>query len=543
MLKDYSNFSKILIKHRYVDYGAWETIDLRELLLRNFLSGWGNGTPCINGFPRLYRDSVTSICTDDVIRKVVRQIPAIEQDLLEECSCFFDASQSKLDIEACPFEDERAAFTGEKCSDFGGFCERWTGLIKKLKSIYSKQEIDLNFYKQQIKCALKPQEGEDAVSIEGIRRSFLRRWEKQLKAKERAWKIEQIASWRDEFLKELHGRLEQLLELKQVLGSMASKLGRLWDLSKGNWSLSGLEDLKRYAAILERKKELLELAEMLGRLAVAEKEFEERSYKATKIVQRWHTSPVGKSELVGIHESNDLSAMLPHETALLSDPLTESVFLNKFAEKKLQTFEFTTKESEDVEEEIEKTELVERQDKRGPIIICIDTSGSMHGAPENVAKAMALALMKIAAKDKRKCFMISFSTGIETLELTELSNSLGALCNFLSHSFHGGTDADPAFYKALDMLQDENYEKADVMIASDFIMPSVSSETQKKMGHAKGLGTRFHALAVGSSQYVEPITDFDYVWNYEPHNPKALLRQIECIRLKPDPVKIEEIRD
>ena len=34
--------------------------------------------------------------------------------------------------------------------------------------------------------------------------------------------------------------------------------------------------------------------------------------------------------------------------------------------------------------------------ERGPIILCLDTSGSMHGAPENIAKAVVIAALRVA---------------------------------------------------------------------------------------------------------------------------------------------------
>ena len=33
--------------------------------------------------------------------------------------------------------------------------------------------------------------------------------------------------------------------------------------------------------------------------------------------------------------------------------------------------------------------------ERGPIVLCLDTSGSMRGAPENIAKAVAIAALRV----------------------------------------------------------------------------------------------------------------------------------------------------
>lgn len=54
----------------------------------------------------------------------------------------------------------------------------------------------------------------------------------------------------------------------------------------------------------------------------------------------------------------------------------------------------------------------------------------MHGTPENIAKTVAFALAKIAVEQERLCYIISFSTDIETLEVKpnedmELTNADG----------------------------------------------------------------------------------------------------------------------
>lgn len=87
------------------------------------------------------------------------------------------------------------------------------------------------------------------------------------------------------------------------------------------------------------------------------------------------------------------------------------------------------------------------EDAQGPFIICVDTSGSMHGTAENVSKTLCFAILKIAIRDNRKCFLISYSTQLMTLNLTDFKTSIDKLIEFLSMSFNGGTDATPAMQK------------------------------------------------------------------------------------------------
>ena len=300
-------------------------------------------------------------------------------------------------------------------------------------------------------------------------------------------------------------------------------------MSKGNWQRVNLYILKRYAELLQRDKSLKELAEMLGKMRQAEKEFEEELFANIQLKPEWKVEHASKADLIGIHESDDLSSLLPSETALLADETMQSVFFKKFAEKKLQTFEYQAKMLSYREAEFQDKRQKEKEEAKGPFIIGVDTSGSMHGTPETVAKTLCFAILKIAIRDNRKCYLISFSTGIETLNLTDLKNSLDKIISFLSMSFHGGTDATPAMREALRMLTTQDHKKADVIMVSDFVMSAFDKTTQDQVKSAKDNKTKFHSLVIGNSQNPATIKDFDSNWFYDLNNPNSVLTLIKNI--------------
>jgi uncharacterized protein with von Willebrand factor type A (vWA) domain len=306
-------------------------------------------------------------------------------------------------------------------------------------------------------------------------------------------------------------------------------MGRLWDMSKSHWQKVNFDILKEYAKLLEKDKSLQELAEMLGRMRQAEREYEEEIFADIVIKPAWKAEHAAKSELVGIHESDDISSMLPAEAALLADEETELLFYKKFAEKKLQTFEYQAKVLSWEEEEIKNKRQKEKEEKKGPFIICVDTSGSMHGTPETVAKTLCFALLKMAVRDNRKCYLILFSTAIETLNLTDLKNNLEKLIEFLSMSFQGGTDAVPAMREALRMLKTEDYKKADVIMVSDFVMSGFDEETTKQIISAKEKNTKFHSLVIGESGNKSTINEFDTNWAYNTNNSDCVLQLVKDI--------------
>ena len=171
--------------------------------------------------------------------------------------------------------------------------------------------------------------------------------------------------------------------------------------------------------------------------------------------------------------------------------------------------------SYEVEEEL-VTEI--EDEKAGPVIICVDTSGSMKGSPETVAKAVTLYIATRAVSEKRDCFLISFSTGVETLDLSE-KIGIAKVIEFLRRSFHGGTDVSPALTHGIRMMEDSRYQRSDLLVISDFVMASVPESLHEEIRKAKENKNRFYALSIGDlflSRRLEEI--FDNEWVYDPDN-------------------------
>lgn len=226
-----------------------------------------------------------------------------------------------------------------------------------------------------------------------------------------------------------------------------------------------------------------------------------------------------RGTISGLTLSGDVSNALPSELAYLNDPDLENLFALKFAEKKLLSYAYENRVLKT--RELHKTEEVKvsvsEKEKKGPIILCVDTSGSMSGTPEHIAKALALSMSLTAIDENRKCFLISFSTDIEVKDLTETKkgNSLKELISFLRMSFYGGTDATPALEKSLEMLKQENWGNADVLMISDFCMGDFNATLTKKIDEQKAKKTKFYSLAIGTSGNTSTIKSFNENWSYD----------------------------
>ena len=84
------------------------------------------------------------------------------------------------------------------------------------------------------------------------------------------------------------------------------------------------------------------------------------------------------------------------------------LFFAKLAEKALQTYERDGWGEFPTRIHPERREIRPTAD-RGPILLCVDTSGSMRGPRETVAKALALECMRAAREQERDCYVFAFA--------------------------------------------------------------------------------------------------------------------------------------
>ncbi|HME55156.1 MAG TPA: hypothetical protein VKM55_23315 [Candidatus Lokiarchaeia archaeon] len=117
--------------------------------------------------------------------------------------------------------------------------------------------------------------------------------------------------------------------------------------------------------------------------------------------------------------------------------------------------------------------------------------------------------------------------------MTNLAKSLPDLIEFLSFSFGGGTDADPALQESLRQVQTKQYKKADILMISDFIMDALDKITTQKIDACKKTGTRFHSLVISSEGNPNVLKIFDNNWLYNTtsdHPFRDVLKNIRHIR-------------
>lgn len=420
--------------------------------------------------------------------------------------------------------------------------------IKKYISSYNKTQsvktyrpnIDLNFYQKSFEENIsteKKKKSEKAIAEDNeiISRNLKTEMHKELIRRKTDWELAQIEKQRKILFKELYEKIEKFKKIFERLKSFTKNFGRLWNLAQGELNDNGFDILEKYAELLQDDEGLTALAEMIGRHHEEEQKFHKELRAKVVVETVYNPEPAYKGEIAGLRLSDSLLDALPSELALYNNLSTRQIFKMKYAQKQLLSYSYTRNiEYKKTHEELEEVEVGETIEHKGPMIICVDTSGSMHGTPERVAKTVAFALAQKSLEEERGCYLISFSTGIETMDLSSF-NSIDGITNlvkFLRMSFNGGTDANPALNHSVKLLEEKEWKNADVLMISDFVMGTLDSELEEKIKAQQKQKCRFVSLAVTSGGNNAVISTFDKNWIYDTSSKdssKKLVRQLEEI--------------
>jgi len=155
----------------------------------------------------------------------------------------------------------------------------------------------------------------------------------------------------------------------------------------------------------------------------------------------------------------------------------------------------------------------------GPIIVCLDTSGSMEGggAREALSKAVVLAAARTGAREGRAVRAIAFGSGREVADTGPLlagPEGIRQMLSLLGNSFGGGTDVVGALRLALELLEADTHESpgksgsssaaaaADLVLVTDGELPDppCDSRTLLRLQQLRErAGVRTHSLLVCTS--------------------------------------------
>lgn len=273
-----------------------------------------------------------------------------------------------------------------------------------------------------------------------------------------------------------------------------------WQMMDGRWTETEFERNLTIVKLQDRYPQIEEAVKKMGRVADSggSDRLTSASGRGLKIE---HSSG---SDIEGITIGNDLNALLPSEAALYMDDELEDAFLYKFVRRRLQTFRYKSNMAKPA-----RHLSFQPAARKGPMIVCVDTSASMYGVPQRIIKSMLALLEETAERLERDCFLIDFSVSIRAIDLMQrrkeqLYESIGLNKN--EYEFNkgylpfigGGTSAVNMMKLMFELLNNSGnrYVNADVMWISDFLIPYPDSQYIRLMKDHRQTGTRFYGMRI-----------------------------------------------
>jgi len=289
----------------------------------------------------------------------------------------------------------------------------------------------------------------------------------------------------------------------QAFSSSFTSTGAPWHQSTGWQKASKLRE------VLKQMPSLRELVRSLGRRTALRGPRHRLPMELEQLggrpgVARSQLAPM---EVAGLVRTGALEAMLPVEAQLLvhgrNRPALRALHHSRRVEEALLGYNRAS--WLDIPTQELRSEEARPADENGPIILCLDTSGSMtrhQGAPETFAKALAFECLRQAHRRARRCCLFAFSAGeeLQQLELDLSADGLQRLLEFLQYAFHGGTSLEEVLRASVERLgSSSHWRNADVLLITDGEVPEPSMEVREALQTAREeCGARVYGIVVGS---------------------------------------------
>lgn len=323
----------------------------------------------------------------------------------------------------------------------------------------------------------------------------------------------ELAQLREDYLREHRPQQQQLLDkYLQVIppyleqhDSPLDEFAQCWALMGTIWNTVSFERIRLIARLQKQYPILLDVARRVGR--IADNEGPERVPVGSGSQYRMeHSTP---SDIEGISVGNDLSALLPIELATMADESLSGLFAYRFATRRLQTFQYKS----NLMKKAQKVQVA-RARQKGPMIVCMDTSGSMQGPPEKIAHSLVVKLLQVALSQDRDLLLITFSTSAKTFDVRQ---NRTRLLDYMREECGGSTDGTQMLQTAFLLIcSNPRYGSADLLLISDFKFPLVDASLLRELRQLQDEGTRLYALQIGVSPSINDWQPYlDGYWHLD----------------------------
>lgn len=253
---------------------------------------------------------------------------------------------------------------------------------------------------------------------------------------------------RDILLKATDAANEKAQEVQSILRSWGN------EASEGELSAVDRELVEK----VRNNPQLLDISKYLGRLRELIRQKRKNAYA------------YGRGEKYALELGNNLSRALSSELALLATPETIPLFVRKLQRKSIKQYARR--------EHISKGQ--------GDIIVCLDESSSTKGQNAAWGKAVAFALLEIAAINRRDMALVHFASSSRCKsDLFEYGKyPQEQVLEAAQHFYGGGTDFETPLTEAMRLMREQGWGKADVVFITDGVC-SISKDFADSFTSAK----------------------------------------------------------
>lgn len=243
---------------------------------------------------------------------------------------------------------------------------------------------------------------------------------------------------------------ELVSEVSTTMGSTLTETGKqvqevselceAWGLGTGENCQVAFQNKKDAIERIRRSSKLYKLTDLVGK------------FKESAIVEQKKKAKHGAVEIKGVTTGDKIQDTLPSDRMNLCNDITKGDFYRRMSEHGLLQY---SKESN-------------KQKNKGPIIVCVDTSGSMQGDEEIWSKALTVGILEVAQMQKRDFACIIYSSHADkpiVIKKDEIAPQKIIDC---AERFHnGGTSFEAPLNEALELIKDSTFKNADIVFITD----------------------------------------------------------------------------
>ena len=356
----------------------------------------------------------------------------------------------------------------------------WSRLLSEISDEYEEFGFDERYYRDKF-----GDEGE--LADEETWKNMIEDWSRAFDRKQQQLRQRDIDEIKDNNSNILKQNIKDIPEHLKKKGVEKEMFYQVWGLMGGQWNSLIFDQHLRIAKLQKQYPQLEQIADKMGRLA----DDDATQRMPVAIGGSMKMEHAAKSDILGVTLSQDIHSMLPLELAQCSDEALYDVFLYKYATNSLQTFRHKS-------ELLKPSRNVAPRPARlqGPMIVCVDRSGSMAGLPEQLVNSLMMRLLLLAERQKRDLYLISFSVNATPIEVRK---NRTAVLDFFRQQSVGDTNATKMLQQVFALLASGHYMSADVLWCTDFRIPLSSAAQRKEQLNYRRQGTKFYGLKIGQA--------------------------------------------